>query len=123
MGSNSQLVKDFIQAWNAKELDRAADMLSEDVAYHNVPMEPISGREAARAFFKGMGDAQAIQWDLLNIAENGDIVMTERVDGFTFADGRQIAIPLMGVFKVVNGQITEWRDYFDLGDFQRQMGG
>lgn len=123
VGSNSQLVKDFIQAWNDKELDRAADMLSEDVAYHNIPMEPINGREPARAFFKTMGDAKAIQWDLLNIAENGDTVMTERIDGFSFADGKEVAVPLMGIFKIENGKIKEWRDYFDLGDFQRQMAG
>jgi limonene-1,2-epoxide hydrolase len=29
----------------------------------------------------------------------------------------------MGTFKVVDGEITEWRDYFDLGEFQRQMAG
>ena len=123
MAGNSQLVKDFIQAWNDKELDRAADMLCEDVFYHNIPMEPINGREASRAFFKTMGDAQEIQWDLLNIAENGNVVMTERVDRFVMADGKKVAVPLMGVFEIEGGQIKVWKDYFDLATFQSQLAG
>ena len=121
--SNIQIVKDFIQAWNDNDIDKACDMLAEDVFYHNIPMEPLNGREASRGMLKGMGDMKAINWELLNIAENGDVVLTERVDGFTFADGKEVALPVMGTFKLVDGEITEWRDYFDLGDFQRQMAG
>ena len=121
--SNTKIVEDFIAAWNDSDIDKACDMLAEDVFYHNIPMEPINGREASRAMLKGMGDTKAINWELLNIAENGDIVMTERIDGFTFADGKEVALPLMGIFKIKDGEIVEWKDYFDLGDFQRQMAG
>jgi limonene-1,2-epoxide hydrolase len=27
----------------------------------------------------------------------------------------------MGSFRVIDGAITEWRDYFDLGDFERKF--
>ncbi|MFN3233327.1 MAG: limonene-1,2-epoxide hydrolase family protein [Alphaproteobacteria bacterium] len=121
--SSMQVVKDFLAAWNDNDIDKACDMLAEDVFYHNIPMEPINGREAARAMLKGMGDVEDINWETTAIAENGDIVMTERVDGFTFKGGKKIAIPLMGIFKVKDGEIVEWKDYFDLGDFQRQMAG
>ncbi len=121
--SSMQIVQAFLDAWNENDIDKACDMLAEDVFYHNIPMEPINGREAARAMLKGMGDLEDINWETTAIAENGDIVMTERVDGFTFKGGKKIAIPLMGIFKVKNGEIVEWKDYFDLGDFQRQMAG
>jgi limonene-1,2-epoxide hydrolase len=49
------------------------------------------------------------------------MVLTERIDSFTLADGRRISVPLMGSFKIKDGQITEWRDYFDLATFQRQL--
>ena len=39
------------------------------------------------------------------------------------AGGKKVAIPLMGIFRIRNGEIYEWKDYFDLGDFQRQMAG
>ena len=121
--SNMQIVKDFIQAWNDNDIDKACDMLAEDVFYHNIPMEPLNGREASRAMLKGMGDMEDINWELLNIAENGDVVLTERVDGFVLAGGKKLALPVMGAFKIKDGEIVEWRDYFDLGDFQRQMAG
>ncbi|TDI60872.1 MAG: limonene-1,2-epoxide hydrolase [Alphaproteobacteria bacterium] len=123
MGVAQEIVEKFLAHWNAKEINEACDMLSEDVDYHNIPMDPIKGREASRAFLAAMGDCESIDWKLHAIAENGDTVLTERTDCFYYADGRKLEIPLMGVFKVVNGEITEWRDYFDLGEFQRQMAG
>lgn len=121
--SNMQIIKDFIQAWNDNDLDRAADMLSENVIYHNIPMDVVEGRENVRAGIKGMGPLKAIDWQLLNIAENGDVVLTERIDDFHFTDGKLVSMPVMGTFKIVNGEISEWRDYFDLATFQRQMAG
>ena len=32
---------------------------------------------------------------------------------FTFTDGRNVALPVMGAFEVADGTITAWRDYFD----------
>jgi limonene-1,2-epoxide hydrolase len=121
--SNTQIVKDFIAAWNENDIDKACDMMAEDIFYHNVPMAPITGREASRAMLKGMGEMESVNWELLAIAENGEVVMTERIDGFTFKGGKKIALPLMGIFRIRNGKIAEWKDYFDLGDFQRQMAG
>jgi limonene-1,2-epoxide hydrolase len=121
--SNSQIVKDFIAAWNENNIDKACDMMAEDIFYHNIPMAPIKGREASRAMLKGMGEMESVNWELLAIAENGEVVMTERIDGFTFKGGKKIALPLMGIFRIRNGKIAEWKDYFDLGDFQRQMAG
>src|SRR6056300_1286119 len=118
-----ETIKKFLAHWNAKEIDAACDMLSEDVDYHNIPMEPIKGREASRGFLAAMGDCESIDRQLHAMAGNGDTVLTERTDCFNYADGRKLAIPLMGIFKVVDGEITEWRDYFDLGEFQRQMAG
>jgi limonene-1,2-epoxide hydrolase len=45
---------------------------------------------------------------LINIATNGGVVLTERVDVFTFTDGREIALPVMGAFDVADGKITAW---------------
>jgi len=120
--SNTQIVKDFIAAWNANDIDKACDMMAEDIFYHNVPMTPVTGREASRAMLKSMGPLTDVNWELLAIAENGEVVMTERVDRMTMG-GKKVAIPLMGIFRIRNGEIYEWKDYFDLGDFQRQMAG
>jgi limonene-1,2-epoxide hydrolase len=118
--SNTDVVLEFIAAWNRMDWDGIVGMLSDDVVYHNIPMEPIEGREAARAFITGM-QPEAVDWQVLSIAENGNKVLTERVDAFRLGGGRNLSIPVMGVFEIDGGQITAWRDYFDLATFTRQM--
>ena len=49
-----------------------------------------------------------------------DGVMTERVDVFTFVNGR-IALPVSGTFEVRDGKIVAWRDYFDMNQFVSQL--
>jgi limonene-1,2-epoxide hydrolase len=49
---------------------------------------------------------------MINVAVNGNTVLTERMDTF-IGKGFRSELPVMGVFVVENGQITEWRDYFD----------
>ena len=105
------------------DIDAACDMLAEDVVYHNIPMEPINGREAARAFLKGMPGLTGIEWEVFNSAENGDTVLNEREDRFFMGGGGKLAVRVMGVFKVVNDEIAEWRDYFDLAELQAQQQG
>lgn len=108
------------------EIDAACDMLAPDVVYHNIPMEPIHGREAARAFLKAMPNLQRIEWEVVNSAESGDTVLNERVDRFFVAGGSggaettELAVRVMGVFKILDDEIVEWRDYFDLQEFQSQ---
>ena len=111
--SAEQRVTEFIAAFNRMDISGACAMLAEDVVYHNIPMEPIHGRQAAEAFLSGMPGLSSIDWEVLNSAASGDTVLNERVDRFRFEDGRSMDIQVMGVFKVVNDQIVEWRDYFD----------
>jgi len=118
--SNIKLVEDFIQAWNERNWDAIEDAFSEDVVYHNIPMEPMVGKAAASAGIRAMQPAQ-VDWQVLNIAENGNVVLTERVDDFVMADGRKLSVPVMGAMEIENGKITAWRDYFDLATFTSQM--
>jgi limonene-1,2-epoxide hydrolase len=57
---------------------------------------------------------------VLNIAANGSVVLTERVDVFKLPD-KSIALPVMGAFEVTDGKIAAWRDYFDMNQFTSQM--
>ncbi len=57
--------------------------------------------------------------DLLSIAAAGDAVLTERIDYLKGADGKTLlTIPLMGIMKIRNGKVYEWRDYFDTAPFK-----
>lgn len=115
------LVESFILCFNENRLEDALDHLSEDVFYHNIPLEPIVGRDATRAFMKAadLGNSVKTEWETLAIAGKGDIVLTERIDAFYREDGQRDSIPVMGSFRIRNGKIAEWRDYFDLAAFRK----
>ena len=117
------IITRFLSLVNRGLIDEAMDLLADDVFYHNIPLEPIVGRENVRAFTHafGMGTRLRPEWELLAIASIGDTVLTERIDRFVTEDNHRLAIPLMGSFRVRDDLISEWRDYFDLQDLERQL--
>jgi limonene-1,2-epoxide hydrolase len=117
----TEIVQQFIAAFPEGNAGKLASFFSEDAVYHNIPMEPIKGREAIEATIAGfMGMVESLRFDTLHLVADGPIVMTERVDHFISPD-RTISLPVMGVFEVHDGAITAWRDYFDLNQFTSQM--
>lgn len=118
-------IEAFIGHWNSYDLEAMLALCADDVVWHNIPMEPIAGKPAFRAAVEGfMVNIAGCEWVVHAIAANGNIVLTERSDGFTFKDGRRAAIRVMGTFELnASGQITAWRDYFDMGEFQREFAG
>lgn len=118
-----QTVEAFIGHWNEYDLDAIMALCAEDMIWHNIPMEPVVGKAAIRAATEGfMENIASCDWIIHAIAANGDSVLTERTDCFVFNDGRRAAIRVMGIF-VINGDghIVQWRDYFDMGEFQREF--
>jgi limonene-1,2-epoxide hydrolase len=73
-------------------------------------MEPLTGKPAVEAYLRGTGPFEDSDWELLHLAANGEHVLTERIDRIT-KGGKPIALPLMGIFRVSDGLIREWRDY------------
>lgn len=118
-----QVVLTFIACFNENRIGNAMELLDNQVFYHNIPMEPMIGREAVEAFTRGFGVGTRFraEWTVTKIAARDDIVLTERIDAFIAEDGHRFEIPLMGSFRVKDGLITEWRDYFDLADFERKL--
>jgi limonene-1,2-epoxide hydrolase len=121
MATPVEIVTQFCDQVAAGDAAKAADFFSDDAVYHNIPLDPVNGRDAIRdtiGMFLGMADK--VWFDTLHIVADGPIVMTERIDHFAQGD-RDIALPVMGVFEVSDGKITAWRDYFDMNQFTSQM--
>ena len=127
MESPIEVVRRFCAAWSdnvgAAEL---AAFFTDDAIYHNIPLAPVTGREAiagtiASFIRPGAPGIERIEFHVVNIAANGPVVMTERVDVFTLP-GKSFELPVMGIFEVSDGKITAWRDYFDMNQFTSRMG-
>jgi limonene-1,2-epoxide hydrolase len=123
MSENTRIVSDFVDAFNAIDLDRVMGFLKEDAVYHNMPLDAVQGSEAIRTVLQGfLGMATKVDWVLHNIAESENgTVLTERTDRF-FVGEKWIELPVMGIFEIEAGRICAWRDYFDMNQFQSQLG-
>jgi limonene-1,2-epoxide hydrolase len=89
-------------------------------------MAPVIGREAianniASFIRPGAPGIESIEFRVINIAANGPVVMTERVDVFKLPD-KSFELQVMGSFEVSHGKINAWRDYFDMNQFSSRMG-
>ena len=110
-------VQRFFRCVEERDLERALTHLTDDVVYHNVPFDPVSGRDAVRAvlgpFLAGF---EEVQWVVHHQFATGTLdqgmVMNERLDRFRKGDA-WLDLPVAGLFVIRHGQIALWRDYFD----------
>ncbi len=123
MSQNTDRVRSFIDAFNRSDLPAIMSFFAENAVYHNIPVDAVRGREAIRKTIEGfMGMASRTEWVLVQIAESeSGAVLTERIDRFLIRD-KWVELPVMGTFEFEDGQLAAWRDYFDMQQFQRQLG-
>ena len=125
MSANTELVDRFIAAWKTGDVDHIVSFFHDDAVYTNVPIDPPNrGIEAIRTMIGGfLGMAQAMEFVVHHSAENAaaGIVMNERTDRFRVGD-KWMDLKVAGVFEVNDaGQVTLWRDYFDMTEFNNEM--
>ena len=111
---NEAIVRDFISAWSRLNPSELASYFSEDGVYHNMPSEAVVGRDNIERFIAGfIRPWESTDWEVISLLADGDIVMVERLDK-TVVAGSPVILPCFGYFELTNGEITLWRDYFDL---------
>lgn len=120
--SSGDTVKSFIEAIERQDLDAARQMLAEDVSYENMPLQPILGREAVlQVITSFLEPAELVDWKILRQWDCDGVVINERIDRFRIGNG-WLELPVAGFFEVdAQGQISLWRDYFDLGSYLSQL--
>ena len=114
-----QVVRQFCAAWGQGDVDAIVESFTQDAVYHNIPMEPCTGKDAIRAFVSGFlrGAASGVRFEIRHQLVQGRLVMNERVDTIVMG-GRTIDLPVCGVFELTpEGKISSWRDYFDMAQF------
>lgn len=118
-----RIVRDMLATLEKHDTEALRPFFTDDVVYHNMPMDPSIGIEATIAFIEGfVASCESTVVEILHLAVHDDFVLTERVDTLTFG---QIAVPLpvMGTFEIRGGKIHAWRDYFDMGQITKMLSG
>ena len=117
---NIDLITRFCAAWTDPDIAKILEFFTDDAVYHNMPIQPVQGKDAIKGMIEQfMAAFDGAEWEILNISAAGDVVLTERVDGFTGT--KPISLQVMGVFEIKDGKIAAWRDYFDLAEWTKQM--
>jgi limonene-1,2-epoxide hydrolase len=108
------VVRDFLKAWEARDLDAIMDYFADDAEYVNVPLDPAIGHAAIRELIGGLLVALThIAVDIRHQLTDGGIVMNERIDTVHTSTGKDVPLHVMGIFEIRDGKIVKWRDYFD----------
>ena len=121
MNAALDVVHRFISAIEAKDIDGAVALLADTCEYDNVPMGKVVGPDAVRAALGPfVAQCTTVEWVVWRESATNVTVFNERLDRFHMPHG-WVEIPVIGVWEVVDGLITLWRDYFDLATFRSQM--
>jgi limonene-1,2-epoxide hydrolase len=119
MNDPEAVVRRFCAAWPERSIDKLLQYFTDDALYHNMPMEPVTGKDGIREVLNLFIPAEDVEADILHLATHGNLVFTERIDRMTIG-GKKVVLPCAGVFEIRDGKIAAWRDYFDLATWQRQ---
>lgn len=116
MSNPIAIVREFCELMEKRDPDALRPLLAENAVYQNVGMPAITGVDAIvdnmGAQFAMFPDAYA--FEIVNIASDGPVVLTERLDYIQTPNGEKPAVPVMGTFVIDDNKITRWTDYFDL---------
>jgi len=108
------VVRTFLLALEASELDAALALLADDVVYTNVSLPTIHGRARVERVFRPLLERLhgRFRVHFHTIATDGQTVLTERTDALGLGRFEQ-RFWVYGRFDVVDGRIAVWRDSFD----------
>ena len=113
------IVRNFCATWPERNVEKVLAYFTDDALYHNMPLEPVTGKDGIREVLNMFISAEAVEVEMRHVVARGNLVFTERVDRMTLG-GKRVVLPCAGVFEIRDGKIAAWRDYFDLATWQRQ---
>jgi limonene-1,2-epoxide hydrolase len=122
VGRHTELVEAFIEAWQARDIERIVAFLAPDIRYHNMPGEPIDGLPATRAALQGLLDRVSdLRWDIRHVAEAPDgTVLYEKTEHYLIGE-TWVALPCMIALEFTDDLISHWRAYFDVATWTKQV--
>jgi limonene-1,2-epoxide hydrolase len=125
MSDNTTLVREFCDLMAKRDAEATRPYFAPNAVYQNTGMPASVG---AAAIVENLGAQFAMfpdsyEYRVMNIAANGDVVMTERLDMIRGADGKLHGVPVMGTFVLRDGKIIRWTDYWDTALPPKMMTG
>lgn len=136
MQDNLQLVRNFYEAVNNRDLDRAVNLFTTDAEFlAQSTLEKYRGLPEIRKMISEWTEALPdMRWDIRSLLSSGDNVVCELVmvgthkgtlrtsEGSVPATGRKVNVPSCDVINFKNGKISQFHCYFEGSIFMQQLG-
>lgn len=121
MSSPKDVVAAFWSALYDRDWPRIAGFFGDDSVYWDVPAGPGGAAKGADGIVErlqlGLDGLAGYEHDHLRTVADGDTVVTEHAETWTWPTGETVTLPFVSV-QVVDpgaGTIVLWKDYWDYG--------
>ncbi len=121
--TNLEIVRLLCETLTEGDMSKTEKYLSDDVYYHNLPWEPMTGAEKVRSFLQPFVDGthcSVAKMEIHHQVGDGDIVMNTRSETWLRGD-LEVVLPVAGFFVLKGGLIVKWCDYWDVATFQPML--
>ena len=102
------IIREFFASWPERNVEKFLAYFTDDAVYHNMPLEPVTGKNGIREVLNLFLPADEIEAEILHLVARGNLVFTERVDRFRFGEKR-VELPCAGVFEIRDRKIARIR--------------
>lgn len=134
--NNEQLIRDFFNAFEKKDFDRASSFLAPNAEFRVIGMDkPLRGPkeiiESCGEWDRAFPDMKS---ELVNVISSNNYVVVEEINrgthkgplmgpgGTLQATNRKVEVPACEVFKIENGKIVTWNLYWPTDVMMKQLG-
>jgi limonene-1,2-epoxide hydrolase len=108
----AEVVTGFLGRLEAHDVDGALELLTDDAVWINVSLPTVRGKRRIGRWLRGLDGRGEFRAHFHHVAEQGDVVLTERTDGLAIGRFEQ-RFWVYGRFELRDGKIAVWRDSFD----------
>jgi limonene-1,2-epoxide hydrolase len=123
--AEEEVVRKFVSLAEgpSQSVDEMLELMHDEATVSvNVVLPPVVGKDAIRSTLEGQNAAASnTVCDVRAMASVGSTVFMERVDEFDMM-GHRVTFPVVGVCRVEDGRIREWREFWDTAFIAKQLG-
>jgi limonene-1,2-epoxide hydrolase len=124
MSNSAAVVQEFCKLMVKRDAEALRRFFTGDAVYQNTGTPAAVGVAAIVENLAGQFAMfpDSYEYKVLNLAADGDVVLTERLDMIRTPSGVQ-GVPVMGTFVLRDGKIARWTDYWDTALPAKMMTG
>jgi ketosteroid isomerase-like protein len=118
MTTNADIVARLWRDLYARDYDAVGAAFTADGEYTDVPSpadDVARGpKEIAARLRLGFERLEAISHDVRLTISEGDTVVTEHVENWSWPTGERVALPFVSIHQLRDGRVVRWWDYWDM---------